>query len=300
MTQPPGADRTAATPRGPLDALTQRLTRHVLSIARHSADDGVVTLATSIAYTALLSVFPMLILVIALLSIFIAPAAAQETVIDALAPYLPSDAVALVRDTLQAVVRTRGTASLVASLVLLWGATSAASTARHALNRVLKVSRPRSFLGRKLVEFALVILGGGFLSLSLIASTVLTVVAAVRPIAEATEAVRGSGAATLLAALGPWLFSAAAFLIVYRFLPNERVSWRSLLVGTAVAMLLFEAAKGIFFWYLRTLSGYSLVYGPLAGVIVFLVWVYLAAIILLIGGEVIAEMERTAPGAARA
>ncbi len=290
----------AAASRGVLDTLMQRLSRHVLSIARHTADDGVATLATAIAYAALLSVFPLLILVIALLSIFIAPAAAQETVISALAPYLPADAVTLVHDTLRAVVRTRGTASLIASLVLLWGATSVASTARHALNRVLKVSRPRSFLGRKLVELALVLLGGGFLSLSLIASTALTLVAAVRPLAVATDAVRGGGAAVLLTAVGPWLFSAAAFLTVYRFLPNERVSWRSLLVGTGVAVLLFEGAKGIFFWYLRTLSGYSMVYGPLAGVVVFLVWVYLAAIILLLGGEVIAEMERSRAEATRA
>jgi membrane protein len=274
--------------------MIERFVRHVLSIADHIARDGILTLAASIAYAALLSIFPMLILVIALLSVFVAPAAAQDAVVSALAPYLPTAAVALVRDTLRAVVEARGSASLVALLVLLWGATSAAGSLRHALNMVLKVRRPRSFWRRKIVEMALIILGGGFLSLSLFASTALTLIATLRPLEAAGELLGGSGLATVGAALGPWVLSAAAFLIVYRFLPNEQVRWRSLLAGTAAAVVMFEVTKGVFFWYLRTLSGYSLVYGPLAGVVVFLVWVYLAALTLLVGGEVIAEMERTA------
>ncbi|MGH2348982.1 MAG: YihY/virulence factor BrkB family protein [bacterium] len=277
-----------------IERLIERLVRHVGSIADHTARDGILTLAASIAYAALLSIFPMLILVIALLSVFVAPAAAQQAVISALAPYLPAAAVDLVRDTLQAVVETRGTASLVALLVLLWGATSAASSLRHALNTVLKVKRPRAFWQRKVVEIALIILGGGFLSLSLFASTALTLITTLPPLEAAAGLLRGSGLAALGAVLGPWILSAAAFLIVYRFLPNERVRWRSLLAGTVTAVLMFEVAKGVFFWYLRTLSSYSLVYGPLAGVVVFLVWVYLTAFTLLVGAEVIAEMERTA------
>jgi len=273
--------------------MMQRFVRHVMSIVEHMTHDGILTLAASIAYAALLSIFPMLILMIALLSVFVAPAAAQDAVIGALAPYLPAAAVAVIRDTLRAVVETRGTASLVALLVLLWGATSAASSMRHALNSVLKVRRPRSFWQRKVVEAALIILGGGFLSLSLFASTALALITSLPPLETVAELLRGSGLAVLGAAVGPWILSAVAFLIVYRFLPNERVRWRSLLAGTAAAVLIFELTKGVFFWYLRTLSGYSLVYGPLAGVIVFLVWVYLAALTLLVGGEVIAEMERS-------
>jgi membrane protein len=181
---------------------------------------------------------------------------------------------------------------VIASLVLLVGATTAASSVRHALNRVLQVSRPRPFVRRKLAEFALVLVGGIFVSLSVLTSTALTLLAVVRPLAAVGGLLRRSGLAELAATIGPWILSAAAFLIVYRFLPNERVRWRSLLAGTAVGAVLFELAKGGFFWYLRTLAGYSLVYGPLTGVVVLLIWVYLAAMILLVGAEVIAEMER--------
>ena len=270
----------------------EQLAGHLRSIGRHMAADGVGTLASSIAYAALLSIFPTLILVIALLSILVTPQAAQDAVIGALAPYLPATAVDIVRDTLQAVEHTRGTATVIASLVLLFGATTAASAVRQALNRVLKVSRQRSFVRRKLVELALVLVGGIFMSLSVVTSTALTLLAIVRPLEAIGALLRQSGVAELAATVGPWLLSAAAFLIVYRFLPNERVRWRSLLAGTAVAVVLFELTKGVFFWYLRTLTGYSLVYGPLTGVVVLLIWVYMAAMILLVGAEVIAEMER--------
>lgn len=272
--------------------MMEALGGHLRSIGRHMAADGVGTLASSIAYAALLSIFPTLILVIALLSVFVMPAAAQEAVIGALAPYLPASAIDVVRDTLEAVEHTRGAATVIASLVLLLGATTAASSVRHALNRVLQVSRPRSFVRWKLAEFALILVGGIFVSLSVMTSTALTLLAVVRPLEAVGALLRRSGLAELAATVGPWLLSAAAFLIVYRFLPNERVRWRSLLAGTAVAVVLFELTKGVFFWYLRTLTGYSLVYGPLTGVVVLLIWVYLAAMILLVGAEVIAEMER--------
>jgi membrane protein len=53
-------------------------------------------------------------------------------------------------------------------------------------------------------------------------------------------------------------------------------------------MVLFEGLKRAFFWYLRTVASYPLVYGPLAGFIVFMVWVYLVAVIVLFGAEVLA------------
>lgn len=257
------------------------------------AADGVHTLASSIAYAALLSIFPLLILEIALLSVFVTPLTARDAVIGALAPYLPATAIDVVRDTLRAVEHTRGTATIIASLVLLLGATTAASAVRQALNRVLRVNHPRSFVRGKLVELALILLGGIFMSLSVVTSTALTLLAVVRPLEAVGALLRRSGLAELAAVVGPWLLSAAAFVVVYRFLPHEQVRWRHLVAGTAVAVVLFELTKSGFFWYLRTLGGYSLVYGPLTGVVVLLIWVYMAAMILLIGAEVIAEAERT-------
>ncbi len=131
-------------------------------------------------------------------------------------------------------------------------------------------------------------LAGGLISLSLATSTIATLLEAIPPLASATRAFRESRAVALLAETGPWVLSGAAFTIVYRFLPNTRVHGRSLIAGALTAMVLFESTKLAFFWYVRTLAEYPLVYSHLAGVVIFMVWVYLAALISLIGAEVMA------------
>jgi membrane protein len=74
--------------------------------------------------------------------------------------------------------------------------------------------------------------------------------------------------------------------LAYRLLPARRLPWRALLAGAAVAAALFEAARVLSFRALESFARYQLVYGSLAGVIVFLVWVYVAAVVFLLGAEV--------------
>lgn len=261
------------------------------NVERHE----IFVLAASIAYGAVFSVFPLLVAVIALLSLMVGPSQAQQAAMRGLQPYLPAAALTLVRDTLNEVARTRGTAGTLAAAVLLWSATAVAGSLRHALNRVLGAARPRPFWRRKLLEFTMVVLGGAFLGLSVISSAALAALQSVPALAGVVDRLRGLQAVTL-SMLTPWLFSSAAFLMIYRFMPNIRVARRSLAVGTITAMVLFEATKRGFFWYVSTLATYPLVYGPLAGLIVFMLWVYLAALLVLLGAEVMRAMESSRPG----
>lgn len=269
--------------RAPLHTLSVRLQRHELFV-----------LAAALAYAAVLSIFPLAITVIAILGRFVEHARAQQAVADALRPYLPPQALASISDTLAAVAATRGTAGVIGIVGLLWAATTVAGTLRHGLNRVFDVIRPRSYLRRKLTDLVLVLLGGTSLSLSVAATGVLELAGRWAPAAAAASAVRDSPFAAALSVAGPWLFSAAAFFIVYRFLPNARMSRGALLAGTAVAMVLFEGAKRLFVWYLASLATYPVVYGPIAGLVVFMVWVYLIGWLVLFGGEVIVLIDRPA------
>lgn len=273
--------------------MTERGIGRILSIILTSlARDEIGILAASIAYTAVLSVFPLLFGVVALLGLYAGRDPVQQAVVEALRPYLPPDALAAVRDTLGAVVRTRGAVGTLAALGLLWTGTAVAGSLRHGLNRVLHVSRPRAFWRRKLVELAMVLLGGGFITASLLVSGLLAAAETVRPLGALTELVRTSRAFAVLSATGPWVLSALAFFVVYRFLPNARLSRRGLLAGTVTAVVLFEATKRGFFWFLRRVATYPLVYGPLAGVVIFMIWVYLVALLVLIGAEVIRLVEQ--------
>jgi membrane protein len=258
----------------------------------HVAEDDVLIFSGSIAFAAMLSVFPLLLAVIAVLGQFVEQPQAQSTVVEALRPYLPPETLAPLRDTLAAVARTRGAAGAVGVLGLLWAATAATGTLRHALNRNLNAAEPRTFWRRKLVELSLVAMGGIFLSLSFLTSAIIQTASAVGPLKDILTRILGSPVAALAGGIAPWIFSAISFFVVYRFLPNVRLSLGTVALGTGMAVLLFEAVKHVFFWYLRTLASYPLVYGPLAGLIVFMVWTYVVAALVLVCAEVMTLRER--------
>lgn len=259
--------------------------RRIEAFLERLANDDVLTLASSIAYAALLSVFPMLVGIVVLLSRFASEADAQRVVFTALAPYLPPDALALVRKTLEDVFRTRQAAGVLAIVALFWSGTAVAGALRHGLNQVLHVKVARAFWHRKLIELGFIALGGISLSLSLVTSTMLTALSQSRAGARLAEFLFRSPSAPVITAAGPVVFSGLALLIIYRFLPHRKLRWRSVLAGTLIGLLLVEATTRAFLWYLSTLADYPLVYGPLAGLVVFLVWVYLIGLDILLGGE---------------
>jgi YihY family inner membrane protein len=135
-------------------------------------------------------------------------------------------------------------------------------------------------------------MGGVFLSLSFLTSAVVQTSEALAPLGSIVDRILQSPLAALAGALAPWVFSAVSFFVVYRFLPNARLSLPTLAGGTALAVVLFEVVKVAFFWYLRTLASYPVIYGPLAGLIVFMVWMYVVAAMVLVSAEVMILRER--------
>jgi membrane protein len=83
---------------------------------------------------------------------------------------------------------------------------------------------------------------------------------------------------------------------IYMVMPVGRLSWRHALIGGATAALLWELTRHVLLWYFQTLSKVSLVYGSLTTAIVVLLSLEIAATLLLFGGQIIAEYERTQTG----
>lgn len=261
------------------------------AILKRLGKDDILTLASSIAYAALLSIFPLLVGLVVLLSRVASEAEAQRVVLTALDPYLPNAALDLVRQTLEDVFATREAAGILALVALFWSGTAVAGALRHGLNQVLHVTVIRAFWRRKLIDLALIALGGIALSLSLITSTLLTALSRVRAVGRLAEFIFRNPSAPALAVAGPVVFMGVALVIVYRFLPNRRLRWKSVMAAALTGLVLVEATTRAFLWYLNTLADYPLVYGPLAGLIVFLIWVYLIALDVLLGGEVAGVVE---------
>lgn len=258
--------------------------------------DGAPDLAASIAYSALFSIFPLLLGVVAAAGLIGNEAVVRRAIVETLARIAPPATAEFVDRNVQEAIRLRGTFGILAIVGLFWSATAVASTVRNALNRVLSVVQPRPYLFRKLIDLILVVLAGTFLILSLITSAAtLRLISAFPGLASLIVTLETSTLARLASTVGPVILSTLTFLVIYLYLPNVRIRWTNAIIGALVAGLLFEGIKQAFFWYLQTFARYQLVYGSLTGIIVFLVWMYLSSAILLFGAELASQIGRPYP-----
>jgi membrane protein len=85
------------------------------------------------------------------------------------------------------------------------------------------------------------------------------------------------------------MISVVTFIVLYRTIPRNRVTWREVWLGGLCAGLVWEAARRIYAWYLASFARYSLIYGSVGAIIGFLLWSYLSATILLLGAEFTAQ-----------
>src|SRR5947207_5353329 len=97
---------------------------------------------------------------------------------------------------------------------------------------------------------------------------------------------------TALGVLLPAVLSFTAFLLLYREMPNVRHRTSDVWPGALLATVLFELSKHGFAFYVSHFNNYQAVYGVLGGVMLFMLWAYLAAVILLIGAEFASEFEK--------
>jgi membrane protein len=242
-------------------------------------------LASSVAYYALLSVFPLVLLGTAVAASFLDEAQIRAGLAAALTTYLPPEAAEAVQRTVAETVRVRRPAGLLALLVFLWSGSAAAGAVRHALNRLLGVTAARPFWRRKLVELGATLLFAALLGASLSLAVARAVLVRLAP-QLGPHVARLLPEVEALGRLGPPLFGLLTFALAYRILPARRLPWRPLAAGALAAAALFEVARAVAFRALAGFARYELVYGSLAGAIVFLVWVYAAALILLVGAAV--------------
>jgi membrane protein len=82
-----------------------------------------------------------------------------------------------------------------------------------------------------------------------------------------------------------FFFTFCMFFLIYKIIPNKRIHFQSALQAALFTSLLWELAKHLFTWYVVHIASYSLLYGSLSTLVVFILWVYYSSTILLVGGE---------------
>lgn len=270
----------------PLLAFTWR----VVKAFRHNQG---LLLSGAVAYYGLLSIVPLMALLLIGLSHFMDEAALIATVRAHLELILPLHA-----DSLSAQIATflkyRQVVGWIGILVLAFFSTMAFTVLENAMSVIffhrVNIHR-RHFLISALIPFAFIFLVGiGVLVVTLVSGALQGLEQEAVHLLGVTWRLSGVSGFTLylLGVLGLVLLLTSLYLVM----PVGRIAFRHALVGGAVAALLWEITRHALVWYFTQLSLVNLVYGSMATTVVVLLSFEIAAIILLLGAQIIAEYER--------
>ncbi len=275
-------------------ALSTRGLGGLVQAAKAFSEDQCSHLAAALSYYGLLSIFPLLLFILAAASPFLQSESAIRAVTGFVAGFLPSGAL-LVRNNLQEVARLRGAITLAAAVGFLWSASGVFNLLQVGLNRAFRVARRRPMWREKLVSLAMVVGVGILFGLSFLITNTMRVVTHYRMLQRQNSMAEP---ATVLVAI---ILSIAVFGILYRYVPYDpTIRWRDIAVGAVVAAILWEMAKLGFAWYITNLSPLNLVYGSVGAVIALMLWGYVTWMILLFCAEFAAVGMRARRGSAAA
>jgi membrane protein len=280
-----------------------RRTRELLRLTGESAWRGFVgfytsdnmTYAASIAYYALLSLFPFFLLAFALLGRVTADDHDRNAVLDFVLQYFPTQ-FAFITSQLDAFRGGTLAFGIGGTVAIVWGALGFFSAISTAVNYAWGVDEQRSYWKHKLLSFAMLSFAGVMLLVALLLVSASQVVGA-SWFAEVLDSFPGLA---ILRGLTVRYAATLLFIIVvgfvYYFVPNAKVRFRDVWVGALVTGLLWKGALEVFAWYMGDMTRFSRVNGSIAAVVVFLVWVYVQAVILLYGVEFTAAYARLRRG----
>ena len=258
-------------------------------------DSDNLTYAASIAYYALLSLFPFFLLALALLGRSTADVKSRNAVLTFVLRYFPAqfDFITKQLDAFRTDTVTVGVAGTIA---LIWGALGVFGAISTAVNYAWGVEKQRSFWKHKLFSFVMLLVAGLILLIALLLISAQQVVGAswFREVLVRFPGLDVLRSFTIRYAT-TWLFILVVGLIYY-FVPNAKVRFRDVWIGALVTGLLWKGALEGFSWYMRDMNRFTRVNGSIAAVVVFLVWVYVQAVILLYGVEFTAAYARLRRG----
>lgn len=247
--------------------------------------------AAGMAYYALFTVFPLLLFLVALGSLFVQAEAARQQVyefVNDLFPVAPEP----VLENLDLVLRNRGAVGVIATVSLLWSASGFFVILARNVSLAWSEAKLRSFLEGRLVAFAMIGALAILLFLSTLADAVYRFVARrIEPTLWASSWVRSLLHLPLVSKAISTAIAFLFLLVLYRQVPRVHVGWKEAAWSALLAAAAWRLVTMGFTWYLGSgLARYSLVYGSLNSVVALLFYIYLCSYVILFGAHICAAI----------
>ena len=252
------------------------------------------THAAAIAYYALLSLFPFLLLVILILGSVASNEEDRLTVLTFVFRYFPVEAVDFVSRQLDALMSSQQVVrgGVAGALALTWASLGVFGAITSAVNEAWGVEKQRSFWKHRMVSFLMLVAAGLVMISALVLLSAINVAQASWFYAmlsrfewlNALQTLTVDYLATILLIIGVGL--------IFYFIPNAKTRFRDVWVGAILTGILWRLAFDGFSWYVRSNSQLTKIHGSIAAVVIFLLWIYVSAIILIYGVEFTAGYAR--------
>lgn len=263
----------------------------LLRVYHRLTEDRILLIAAGVTFYLILAIFPGTAALVSVYGLFV-NTNTMISHLDMMTGVAPGGAIDVLRDQLTRLSQQNGTVlgiSLLVSIAIsLWTATSGVKAIFDGLNVAYGEEEKRSFI--KLSAIALIFTIGTIVFVLLLLAAVVAL-----PIMLNYIPLPGLSAVALKVARWPILFivTALALAIFYRFGPSRvEPQWRWITWGSVSATLLWITGSILFSWYVASFGSYNKTYGSLGAIIGFMTWIWLSIIVIQLGAELNAEIER--------
>ena len=249
--------------------------------------------AASLAYYAVFSLFPLLLVIIAGGSYFLNSQQVYQSVTRLVQDSLPVSP-QLINENLRQVLDARGAVGIFGLLTLLWSASGFFTNLAYNINLAWPDASRRNFLEKRLVGLGMIAGLSGLLILSLSLDWITTLV----PFLNINSASPPSSSLLrLFSDLASWLTIFLLFLALYRWVPTATVHWNATFWGALITSIAWKVATTGFNWYVSSgLGSYSLVYGSLGAIVALLFLIFIVSMITLFGAHLSAAIDHWEKG----
>ena len=295
MAQTPKEVADERGPDSPIDLTKQSKLFVLRKTVREFTEDQCTDLAAALTYYAILALFPAFIALISLVGLFGQGPSTVTTLLDVVEQVGAGSAVSSIEQPLRDLAsapRAAGFAFVIGLLLALWSASGYVGAFGRAMNRMYEIRE-----GRPIWKLRPQMLLVTVIALVLTAAVALALVLT-GPAAKAVGDAIGIGSTAVLIwniAKWPVMLAVVALIvaILYYATPNvKQPKFRWISVGAVVAIVVWIVVSALFGFYVSNFSSYNKTYGALAGIVVFLLWLWITNLALLFGAELDSELER--------
>lgn len=255
----------------------------VFEIWKRFSKDDITGMAAQLSYFFLLSLFPFLIFLLTLIGFL--PISAEQ-VLDLIRDYAPGNTMKLIEENIYSLMNQRSGSLLSAGIIgTLWAASHGINALMKVFNRAYETDENRSFILSRFIAIVLTV------SMLLVTIIVLLLPVFGRVIGEFVFSFFGLSETFLqiwnaLRWISSFLIMVVVLAILYKLSPDRPIPLQHAFPGAVFATVCWQLVSLAFSFYVENFGNFTAVYGSLGGVIVLMIWFYLSAMIIVIGGEI--------------